>query len=168
MIRFPQAKPHRQQQVLHFHGVDQAVGAATIGLQPKPRSKDTLLYYPLEGKPVINTPVIFTIRNWDSLDKTTSTAINTDANGIASYSLDLNAKNYYGNWYVDANATAIGKTDSTGFIYNWWGCNQAAAGIMDPIHRELLLHQGRIHHIHWEEKQSQLMAIMAVLLIQAV
>ncbi|MDD5435567.1 MAG: carboxypeptidase regulatory-like domain-containing protein, partial [Nitrospira sp.] len=75
------------------------------------------------GNPITNTPVIFTIRNWDSLDKTTSTAINTDANGIANYSLDLNAKNYYGNWYVDANATALGKSSSTGFIYNWFGCN---------------------------------------------
>lgn len=44
----------------------------------------------------------------------------------------------------------------------------AAAGIMDPIHLELLHHQGRIHHIHLEEKQSQLMATMVVLLIQAV
>ncbi|MCX9085901.1 MAG: carboxypeptidase regulatory-like domain-containing protein, partial [Candidatus Methanoperedens sp.] len=75
------------------------------------------------GTPITNSPVVFTIRNWNNADTTTSTTINTDANGIASYSLDLNAKNYYGNWYVDASATAISKTDSTGFIYNWFGCN---------------------------------------------
>ncbi|MCX9085841.1 MAG: hypothetical protein OIN87_13695, partial [Candidatus Methanoperedens sp.] len=75
------------------------------------------------GTPIANSPVVFTVRNWNSADTTTSTTINTDSHGIASYSLDLNAKNYYGKWYVDASATAISKTGSTGFIYNWFGCN---------------------------------------------
>ncbi len=74
------------------------------------------------GTPITNSPVVFTVRNWDSASTTISTSINTDSNGIASYSVDLNAKNYYGNWYVDATATAIGKSGSTEFIYNWWGC----------------------------------------------
>lgn len=75
------------------------------------------------GKPINNTNVTFTMTNWNGADTTTSPNIKTDSNGLANYTFDMNAKNYYGNWNI--TATAIGKSSATGFIYNWWGCNAA-------------------------------------------
>jgi len=44
----------------------------------------------------------------------------TNAKGLANFSFDMNARNYYGNWTVKAANSSL--NDSTSFIYNWWGC----------------------------------------------
>ena len=48
----------------------------------------------------------------------------TDGEGAAYYSYDLNGKNYWGNWRIDASATTEGSNiaNSSSFILNWWGC----------------------------------------------
>ncbi|NJD52918.1 MAG: hypothetical protein FIB07_08640 [Candidatus Methanoperedens sp.] len=74
-----------------------------------------------KGNPVNNTNVTFTLSNWNNATSETSPVITTDANGIANYTFDMNARNYYGNWNIIVNAS--GKSESSGFIYNWWGCN---------------------------------------------
>ncbi|MDD5614910.1 MAG: hypothetical protein PHH85_01775, partial [Candidatus Methanoperedens sp.] len=71
------------------------------------------------GSSISNTNVTFNISNWNA-SFTNISNVSTNSNGIAIYTFDMNARNYYGNWTV--KATALGKTDSTGFIYNWWGC----------------------------------------------
>ncbi len=73
----------------------------------------------MNGVPIKDTSVNFTIRNWNGLDSTNLTS-NTNSNGIANFTFSMNNETYYGRWYVDARASD--KSDSTGFIYNWWGC----------------------------------------------
>lgn len=73
------------------------------------------------GAPIKNTSVSFTFRNWNNSTITILPDTDTDSNGIANVTYDMDGLDYYGNWYVDANVSD--KTDTTGFIYNWWGCN---------------------------------------------
>src|SRR5659263_182820 len=44
----------------------------------------------------------------------------TNAYGLANFSFEMNARNYYGNWTVMASNGSL--YDNTSFIYNWWGC----------------------------------------------
>ncbi len=55
----------------------------------------------------------------------TATSI-TDGEGAAYYSYDLNSKNYWGNWKIDASATVVGSNiaNSSSFVLYWWGCGQ--------------------------------------------
>ena len=55
----------------------------------------------------------------------TATSI-TDGEGAAYYSYDLNSKNYWGNWKIDASATVSGSniSNSSSFVLYWWGCGQ--------------------------------------------
>ncbi len=73
-----------------------------------------------KGMPVNNTNVTFILRNWNGADTNTSPTINTNSYGLANYTFDMNARNYYGNWNI--TATAVGISGAAGFIYNWWGC----------------------------------------------
>ncbi len=85
------------------------------------------------GMPINNTNVTFVLRNWNSAVTNTSPNIRTNSNGLANYTFDMNAANYYGNWNI--TATAIGKSDSKGFIYNWFGCQ--AGGCEDHTSRSV-------------------------------
>ncbi len=55
----------------------------------------------------------------------TATSI-TDGEGAAYYSYDLNGKNYWGNWKIDASATVSGSNiaNNSSFVLYWWGCGQ--------------------------------------------
>ncbi|VVB89373.1 Cytochrome c7 c [uncultured archaeon] len=77
------------------------------------------------GMPVSNTNVNFTLKNPNNAVDYTFVK-STDSNGLVNLTSDLNAKNYYGKWQVVANATSLGLSDSTSFIYNWWGCGGGA------------------------------------------
>ncbi|MCL7412825.1 MAG: fibronectin type III domain-containing protein [ANME-2 cluster archaeon] len=48
----------------------------------------------------------------------------TDSGGIASYLFDMNNKNEWGTWTIEANSTVNGNyvNSSTEFTLNWWGC----------------------------------------------
>ncbi|TFH46473.1 MAG: hypothetical protein E4G94_02355, partial [ANME-2 cluster archaeon] len=71
------------------------------------------------GLPVPYTTVNFTLTNpGGAVDNTTE--IITNDKGLANLSIDLDDKNYYGKWQVNANASDA--TGSYQFIYNWWGC----------------------------------------------
>ncbi len=47
----------------------------------------------------------------------------TNAYGLANFSFDMDARNYYGNWTVKASNGNL--NDNTSFIYNWWGCGMS-------------------------------------------
>ena len=73
------------------------------------------------GMPLANSNVNFTLTNPGGTADY-SIIKPTDSNGLVNITRDPNAKNYYGNWKVTAIATALGVSDDTSFIYNWWGC----------------------------------------------
>lgn len=62
-----------------------------------------------------------------------SASVVTDTRGLASYSYNLDNKNYWGYWKIDVDATIDGVAvqNSTSFAYNWWGCTQCH-GKEDP------------------------------------
>jgi|GEM_PF-5993467 hypothetical protein len=76
-----------------------------------------------ESGGISGVQVTFTVKKPDGSTATTINAV-TNSSGIASFSYNLNAKNYYGNWTVEASATVNGQNlvDSRTFMYNWWGC----------------------------------------------
>ena len=67
--------------------------------------------------------VTFTIKN-PAGNQIAQIQATTDTSGVASFSYDLNNKNYYGYWTVEATATVNGQNLQTSatFMYNWWGC----------------------------------------------
>ncbi|MBW6518206.1 MAG: hypothetical protein K0A89_06865, partial [ANME-2 cluster archaeon] len=72
-----------------------------------------------DGMPLPSSNVTLTLRNpGGAIDYTLPTS--TDSNGLINVPRDLNAKNYYGKWQVEVNASGV--TGSAQFIYNWWGC----------------------------------------------
>ncbi|MBW6518333.1 MAG: carboxypeptidase regulatory-like domain-containing protein, partial [ANME-2 cluster archaeon] len=72
-----------------------------------------------DGLPMSNTNVTLTLKNPGGATDYTS-IYSTDSKGLINVSRNLNAKNYYGKWQVDVNASDV--TGSYKFIYNWWGC----------------------------------------------
>lgn len=70
-----------------------------------------------------NTKVNFTLKGPQTAIIPTTNITNT-TRGVAGVSFQMNAKNSWGFWTIEANAT-INNTlvnSSTTFIYNWWGC----------------------------------------------
>ena len=78
------------------------------------------------GFMINNVAVNFTVRNWDSSFSQDLTTVYTGSDGIATYTFDMNDRDYYGNWYVDANAMDLSGTSN--FIYSWWGCMSDGGG----------------------------------------
>ena len=72
---------------------------------------------------IAGVTVTFTIRD-PSGAQLAQIQATTDTSGVATFSYNLNGKNYYGYWTVEASATINGQqvSDSKTFIYNWWGC----------------------------------------------
>ncbi|HWR26762.1 MAG TPA: hypothetical protein VN316_02685, partial [candidate division Zixibacteria bacterium] len=79
----------------------------------------TSLYLRNNGTPISSKRVNFTIF-WPNGTQYNLTSANTDSNGLANASWDLNNRPYYGNWTIKAEAD--GNAGNTTFIYNWWGC----------------------------------------------
>ncbi|MCX9073630.1 MAG: carboxypeptidase-like regulatory domain-containing protein, partial [Candidatus Methanoperedens sp.] len=79
----------------------------------------TALYIDAGGAPVPNMVINFTLYlpNGTALASINDT---TNLLGLANFSFDLNARNYYGNWKIGASNRTLGA--NTTFIYNWWGC----------------------------------------------
>ena len=75
------------------------------------------------GLPVANRNVNFTLKNPVGTNDYTFTK-STDNNGLVNVTRDLNNKNYYGNWQIIADSDGL--SQSTSFIYNWWGCGGGA------------------------------------------
>lgn len=71
------------------------------------------------GVPQSGVVVNFTLKNPGGTVQNTASSV-TGADGIASYSYNLNSINHYGVWKIEASYDGI--TGSTKFIYNWWGC----------------------------------------------
>ena len=65
-------------------------------------------------------PVTFRIRYPNNTQAGIATS-NTNIDGIAYYSFDLNEKKNWGNWTIEAGIT--GATNTTPFVFNWWGCS---------------------------------------------
>ncbi len=87
--------------------------------------RTTALIVNNDGIPQPGISVTFNLKNPAGTiisDATITTP--TDNQGIAYYSYNINAKNYWGNWTVDAIATVGGsnKQNSGTFVSNWWGC----------------------------------------------
>lgn len=79
------------------------------------------------GSPLSGTTVTFKLRNpGGTIDNAATTSSVTNSEGIAYYSFNMNAKNYWGYWKVESNATVGGTNiqNSTSFASNWWGCAQ--------------------------------------------
>lgn len=79
------------------------------------------------GSPLSGATVTFRLRNPGGTVNTTTIASSpTNSKGIAYYSFNMNAMNYWGNWKLEANATIGGNNiqNSTSFTSNWWGCAQ--------------------------------------------
>ncbi|NJD77826.1 MAG: hypothetical protein FIB08_12150 [Candidatus Methanoperedens sp.] len=85
----------------------------------------TALFVDRYGTPVSGTKINFTIYMPNG---TALTTVNDTTNtyGLANFSYDMNAKNYYGNWIIRATNGSIGA--NTTFIYNWWGCSGSTTG----------------------------------------
>jgi len=85
------------------------------------------------GLPASGIEVNFTLRN-PSGTLVDSSLKTTDAHGIASYYFDLNDKEDYGNWTVNASATVSGTpiNQSQKFIYNKWGCDNCHSKSKNP------------------------------------
>lgn len=64
---------------------------------------------------------IITIKYPNGNNLTTLTA-QTDTAGLANASYDLNGRNFYGKWIIDATVEDTSLNAQTTFIYNWWGC----------------------------------------------
>lgn len=110
-------------------------GKAGTGFKTPPNTWGTNYWYgeatTIRGYAVIidssggipGASVTFTIKKPDGSVAYTTT-VTTDSTGVASFSYNLNGKNYYGYWTVEASATVNGQTliASKTFIYNWWGC----------------------------------------------
>ena len=71
------------------------------------------------GSPKQGVTVSFRLINPGGIAVNTASNI-TSVDGIAYYSYDLNAKNYWGYWKIEANIT--GAVNNTPFVLNWWGC----------------------------------------------
>ncbi|HYN44366.1 MAG TPA: CxxxxCH/CxxCH domain-containing protein, partial [Candidatus Limnocylindrales bacterium] len=81
----------------------------------------TALFIDDSGSPLSGKIVTFNLYDPNNAEYVTARVNSTtNAYGLANFSFDMNARNYYGNWTVKASNSSI--NDSTSFIYNWWGC----------------------------------------------
>lgn len=87
----------------------------------------------VNGSPQPNIDVYFKLKFPNGTQVGTTTSSVTNDKGLAYYSYDLNGKNYWGYWKIEANATVEGTNvqNSTSFALNWWGCTQCH-GSEDP------------------------------------
>jgi hypothetical protein len=77
------------------------------------------------GTPLSGITITFRLKNpAGTLINTTTSA--TDNKGLAYYLFDLNSRNYWGYWTIEADATVNTENviNITSFALNWWGCAQ--------------------------------------------
>ncbi|ADC64843.1 hypothetical protein Ferp_0672 [Ferroglobus placidus DSM 10642] len=110
-------------------------GSAASGFQNPPKSWDSDWWYgratTIKAYAVVlgeegalsGVQVTFRLINPNGNVEYTTTAT-TNAAGIAEFEYDMNNKNYYGYWKVEAEVTLDGVTKRAEqtFVYNWWGC----------------------------------------------
>ncbi|HYN44792.1 MAG TPA: hypothetical protein VER35_02215 [Candidatus Limnocylindrales bacterium] len=96
------------------------------------RINATALFIDDSGSPLSGRIITFNLYQPNGTEYTAA-KINatTNAYGLANFSFDMNARNYYGNWTVKASNGSI--KDNSSFIYNWWGCAYNA-GTCDNDH----------------------------------
>jgi hypothetical protein len=77
------------------------------------------------GTPLSGITVTFRLKNPAGTQINTTTSA-TDNKGLAYYFFDLNNRNYWGYWGIEANATVstVNIKNNTSFALNWWGCTQ--------------------------------------------
>jgi hypothetical protein len=86
------------------------------------RINATALFIDNDGTPQIGSKITFNLTKPDGSEAAKINAT-TNAYGLADFSFDMDAQNFYGNWTVKASTGGFSTfDDSTSFIYNWWGC----------------------------------------------
>ncbi|HWR26635.1 MAG TPA: carboxypeptidase regulatory-like domain-containing protein, partial [candidate division Zixibacteria bacterium] len=96
------------------HGTDSFTGMNT-------KINATALFIDNTGSPLIGRTITFNLYMPNNTELVAARVnATTNGYGLANFSYDMNLRNYYGNWTVRASNGS--SNDSTGFIYNWWGC----------------------------------------------
>ncbi|PWB54712.1 MAG: hypothetical protein C3F06_03685 [Candidatus Methanoperedenaceae archaeon] len=78
------------------------------------------------GSKLPGATVTFKLLNPAGTTPVNTAASITDGEGAAYYSYDLNSRNYWGSWKIEANVTVDSSNiaGSSSFTLYWWGCGQ--------------------------------------------
>ncbi|MCX9025625.1 MAG: carboxypeptidase regulatory-like domain-containing protein, partial [Candidatus Methanoperedens sp.] len=90
------------------------------------RINATALFIDNTGSPLSGRNITFNLYQPNGTELVAA-RVNTTTNnyGLANFSFDMDARNYYGNWTVEASNGNL--YDNTSFIYNWWGCGDGSS-----------------------------------------